>query len=450
MPVRAANTARAGHLSSPLVIAGVALGLRLLAMVLLGRPGEMDAGQASSWAQEQGGVARALLRGEGLADPFGHGTGPTAWCGPVYPAFLALVIHLAGGVGYAAALAVALVHVALAAAITYLLVQLGAALGRPRLGVLAGWTWAVHPGAIYFPIDLVWDSVFVAFGVTWLLLASARAGPRANARALVRLGFGFGVLLLLNPVPVALLPALLWYFGAGRGVAGGARATLALTVPAALILSPWCARNLVAIGTPMPRANFGVELWVGNAERADGGYWSRAHPNSSRPEFERYRELGELGYGADCMQRFRERLRDDPGRILRLTLVRARNFWLGWSPFEDVPLRTGGSRPRDGLAWVKWFVHLLFGAGALAGALLYRDPRRGAVLLSGAWLLYPVVYYVTHVMERYRFPIEPVATYLTAAVLLSVYDRLRGRAARDPQEPVSGAQLPGAPSPPSE
>ena len=404
---------------------GAALLLRLAAMAALGRPEDVLPEDAWTWAWEQGAIARALLRGEGFADPFGHGTGPTAWCGPVYPAFLALAIELAGGIGRGAALAVALVHVGLASAIAALLVRLGAALGRPRVGALAGWAWALHPGAIYYPIDLVWDSAFVAFGLTWLLASLARAGPGAGPRALALCGLGFGTLVLVNPAPLVLLPAVLLYLGVGRGGAGALRASLAFCAPAALVLLPWSLRNLLVLDTPQLKANLGVELWVGNAEGADGGFRPHAHPAYNKHELELYRDLGEAGYARYCAARFRERLAEHPGEILRLTAVRVRNFWIGLSPFEDVPLRSGEWRARDWQGWVEWWVHFLFGVGALAGALVYRDGRRGAVLLRGVLILFPLVYYATHVMERYRFPIEPVVTYLAAATALALCDRLR-------------------------
>ena len=408
----------------PLVVLAVALAVRLAAMVALGLPRDVAPEESWSWAYEQGAVAAALLRGEGYADAFAQGTGPTAWCGAVYPAFLALVLELTGGLGRAAAIAVALVHALLSAAIAALLLRLGEALERPRVGALAGWAWALHPGAVYYPLVLVWDSVFVAFGLTWVLVSLARAGPAAAARALALRGLGYGALLLVNPAPLAILPALLLFVLRGRS-AGALRAVLAFCVPAALVLLPWSARNLLVLGTPQLKANLGVELWVGNAEGADGGFRPHVHPAYNRDELELYRELGEAAYSRDCAARFRARAAGEPGEFVRLSVLRARSFWLGVSPFEDVPLRSGETRQRDWQGWIEWFVHLFVGVLALSGAVLYRDPRGGAVLLRGVVLLFPLVYYATHVLERYRFPIEPVVTYLAAATALALVDRLR-------------------------
>jgi len=411
----------------PLVVFGAALAVRLVAMALLGLPHDVTPDRSWPWAYEQGAVALALLRGEGYADAFGQGTGPTAWCGAVYPAFLALVLELTGGLSRQTALAVALVHTLLSAWTAALLVRLGAALERPRVGTLAGWAFVLHPAAVYYPIVLVWDSVFVAAGLTFVLVALARAGPRASPRALAGSGLAYGVLLLVNPAPLAILPALLLYVLRGRGH-GALRAALAFCLPAALVVLPWSARNLVVLGTPNLKANLGVELWVGNAEGADGGFRPHAHPAYDLGELALYRELGEAAYGRRCAQRAFQRAARHPGEVLRLCAVRARNFWFGTSPFEDVPLRSGKTRARDWQGWIEWCAHLLVGALALVGAVLYRDGRGGAVLLRGVVILFPLVYYVTHVLERYRFPIEPVATYLAAAVVLAVVDALRRRA----------------------
>jgi hypothetical protein len=396
----------------------VALAVRLAAVVLLGRPEDVWPETIWTWAYEQGRIAEALLRGDGYADVMGPGSGPTAWCGPVYPVFLAAAIRVAGGVSRGAALIVVLVHVALAAGIAVHLMRLGQALGRPRLGILAGWTWALHPGAIYYPIDLVWDSVFVAFGLTWFLAALARARVDGNARAIARCGAGFGALALVNPAPLVILPAL-WLF------LGRARTALLFTAATALVLVPWSLRNVLVLGTPSLKANLGVELRVGNTDGADGGFRPHAHPSFNLEERARYVELGELAYSRESAARFRAWVAANPGRFATLTVVRARNFWLGLNPFADVPLRSGETRARDWQGWIEWCVYFFFGASALVGVSRYRDERGGAVLLRAVVLLFPIVYYVTHVFERYRFPIEPVLTYLAAALALSAWTRFR-------------------------
>jgi len=54
---------------------------------------------------------------------------------------------------------------------------------------------------------------------------------------------------------------------------------------------------------------------------------------------------------------------------------------------------------------------------------LYRDRRGGFWLIAGSIGLYPVVYYTTHVIERYRSPLEPLVTFAVAALAIRVIDR---------------------------
>ena len=62
-----------------------------------------------TWACEPACLADAVVRGEGLADPFGRDTGPSAWLTPIYPGLLAAAMKLFGGLTPAAATAVYLV-----------------------------------------------------------------------------------------------------------------------------------------------------------------------------------------------------------------------------------------------------------------------------------------------------------------------------------------------------
>ena len=65
------------------------------------------------------------------------------------------------------------------------------------------------------------------------------------------MGLGFGLLLLLNPAPVALTPVVLYRLGAGReGRGEGLRAVLIFGGCVFLVCAPWMARNWLRLGTP--------------------------------------------------------------------------------------------------------------------------------------------------------------------------------------------------------
>ena len=59
-------------------------------------------------------------------------------------------------------------------------------------------------------------------------------------------------------------------------------------------------------------------------------------------------------------------------------------------------------------------------------ALAWR--RAGTRLLGACVLLFPLPYYVTHFMERYRYPVEPVMLFLCAWLVLSLWNRVGGSA----------------------
>ncbi|MEM6672928.1 MAG: hypothetical protein AAF726_08785 [Planctomycetota bacterium] len=402
--------------------------VRIAVGLALDLPAPMKPGaEAWDWAYEQGAVSAAVLRGDGFADPFAKGTGATAWCGCVFPSLLAAVTWATDGPSDATVRWLAYAHVALGAVIAWQLAALGAALGRARLGAVAAWLWALHPLASYYAWTVVWDSHLVAATMLGALVSFARAGAQATQRELVRPGLWFGLAALVNAAALALTPAIVAFFVRGRRPVDAVRSALTVVGATALVALPWSLRNLAVLGTPNLKANLGVELLVGNNDDADGGFHAWIHPAYNESELARYVELGERDYGADCRDRALEWIESNPGRFAELTLVRARNVWIGLDPTEPVPLRSGRSQKRDAQGWVKWAAHFLVGLLGLIGLATYRDARGGWWLVGGTAVLYPLVYYVTHVLERYRLPMEPIVTYLAASALLSIVGLIRQR-----------------------
>ena len=405
--------------------------VRLILAVGLDLPSPMKPGaEAWDWAYEQGAVSAALERGDGFADPFAKGTGPTAWCGVVFPTVLVVVTRVTGGPNDSTLHVLAGLHIALGALIAWQLAALGAALGRARQGALAAWLWALHPLAAYYALTVVWDSHFVAAALLGVLLTLARAGQGAAPRRLVPAGVMFGVAVLVNPAALALGPALIVFVVRGRPLATWLRACAAYFGPALLVVLPLSIRNAVVLGTPNLKANLGVELLVGNNDDADGGFHPWIHPAYNDGELAEYRERGEVGYGSWSRARAVDWIRQHPRRFAELTLIRARNFWLGLDPAEPIHLRSGALKARDAQGWIKWASHFVAGLLALIGLATYRDERGGWWLVGGAAVLFPLVYYITHVLERYRLPLEPVLTYLIAGAILSIGARVATRRAR--------------------
>ena len=267
----------------------------------------------------------------------------------------------------------------LAASLTcYALWRLGRDLYSQWAGLAAALLWAGHPMAVYLPIALVWDSTLVALTMTWFLAAMLERGRCAPYGAVARLGVLLGLTLLVNPAPLALVPMLCVYYLRRRGSGlrlqpRGVQRLAILLGTAALIVSPWAVRNAAVLGTPQIRSNLGVEVFVGNNDGAIGLFNGRIHPAYNEAEMQRYRELGEVAYSKDSLER--------------------------------------------GLDWIEQGTHALMGLLAITSMIVWRGRPGSRTVMRGALFLFPLVYYVTHVFERYRFPIEPLVT-LAAAVLL--------------------------------
>ncbi len=383
------------------------------------------------WAYEQGAVSQSVLRGDGLGNPFRRpngvfaaSTGSTAWCGPVYPYLLAGAMRVTGGLNRSTQWLVAGFHILLSAGIAVLLIAFARAIGRPRLGAVSAVFWALHPLASYFAITVVWDSVLVAFLLLAAMTVLVRAGPLARCRELVVPGLLFGLAGLVNPAPLALAPAIAWYLFRDRKGSAGAAAVAAYGGCAFLVVLPWSARNAVVLGTPNFKANLGVEMMVGNNEKADGAFYPWFHPAYNAKQHALYVQLGEVDYGRHAMGEARNWIAAHPTEFAQLSLKRVQLFWFGWNPFKPLPLRSGIPHHRDLQGRVKWASHFVTGLLALLGCLVWRDRHRAGVLVRGALVMFPLVYYMTHVLERYRMPIEPFVVLAGSAAILWLRDRV--------------------------
>lgn len=404
-----------------LVVFLVALAVRVLALVALDASATATKGPWE-FGYEASSIADAVREGRGFATPWrraeapwNEDSGATGWLVPGYPALLAGLFELFGGLVPAAAFALFLLQCLASAATSVLLWHVGAALGHARTGRLAAWAFAFLPGAVWIASGLVWDTSFVACGIVLVALVAVRA---ARARPLAWCGVGalFGALLLVNPAPLALVPCFALLAHARRDTTARWLARLgAAGVVAFLVCLPWLARNQRELGAFALRTNLGVELHVGNFENAHGRFEIGRHPAYDRAEFRRYRELGEVAYAAAVGREAWQWAAEHPGEFVRLSVYRVYLFWIGADPFHDSRTTVDGEgAERDPKSWIKFLAFALVGVAGLAGAIAWS--RREAV--GRAWLaafvLFPAAYYVTHVSERYRFPIEPLLVLCAA------------------------------------
>jgi 4-amino-4-deoxy-L-arabinose transferase-like glycosyltransferase len=406
-----------------------ALLTRLVLLFALDSPRLAEPGDPWAWGHETACLANSLLQHDFYGDPWNQGTGPSTWLTPPYPAYTAACLALGGGVTRASATIFFAGQCVLSAATCVVLVLLGAALGRLRVGWFAGVLFAVYPPSIWNAVDTVWDTTAVAFGVATFALAWVRALEAPSSRRLAATGLGFGALLFLNPAPGSwFLAVAASAWSAWRERAACVKRLALFAALAFVVVLPWMVRNARVIGTPSLRANLGVEMRLGNNDTSTGRPVPfRYHPSHVPEELALYRELGEKAYAENCLGRASDWIAAHPGRFAVLCLRRLQFFWVGDPPIFDARRAADLEARSDWKAWVKFAAFALAGLGALFAAwrLDLARPQKTFLLLGLA--LYGLPYFFTHVSERYRFPIDPLIVWLDAWLVVHALERRKAR-----------------------
>jgi 4-amino-4-deoxy-L-arabinose transferase-like glycosyltransferase len=398
----------------------LALAVRLIALLLLAPHHAAAGSSAWNFGGEAACLGEALYLGKGLADPWAHGTGLSGWLTPPYPALLAALMWMFDGINPAWAFALFSLQSLASAATCVFIARMGANLGERRAGWWGGLFFALYPPSVWNAMHVVWDTTFVAFGTLACLSALTRPGALDSVRARIVLGLGWGALVFLNPAPLALLPGVFGYIYVARKT-WGERALVAgtLLVGIAAVCAPWMLRNQRVLGTSALRPNFGVELRLGNNPESNGHPAPfKFHPSHVPEELALYRELGERDYARNCSARALDWMRAEPAQFLVLSLKRVQFFWLGDIPWLDQRRNANARAVFDPNSWAKFFSFALLGVLGWIGALRWRGPPEGRVLFLGILGCFGLAYYVTHVSERYRFPIDPLLALLAATCVL--------------------------------
>jgi tetratricopeptide (TPR) repeat protein len=302
----------------------------------------------------------------------------------------------------------------------------GARLYERRIGFAAGLALAVWPSAV-FADALVQKSVLDVLGVCALLATLGGALGATRERQWVVPGATLGFLALTRENALVLAPVLLGFVGVGgpRGVARRAAAWLVLGV--LLVLAPVALRNWRMDGElQFTTAQFGPNFFIGNNERATGGYrplvWGRGDPRFERHDATALAERavgrsltpGEVSrYWTDRALAF---IRAEPGRWLRLvgrkTVLLTNRIEL--ADAEDQ--YTYGD-------WSTWLAVAtpVLGFGllvpvAMAGLVLAWS-QRATRLLAAMLAAYAATVVGTFVMARYRHPMLPLFLLVAVAGL---------------------------------
>jgi 4-amino-4-deoxy-L-arabinose transferase-like glycosyltransferase len=352
-------------------------------------------------------IAARLASGQGFSSPFGLDTGPTAWIAPAYPFLIATLFKAFGMYSTTSILVILGLQCGMGGVTGAAIYALGRRTIGERSGLLAAWIWTVSPFFFRWPTSWIWDFAASAMLLALILIVTLDVAEKGSKKLWLALGGLWGVAALTNPALISVLPFTLAYDvyktrRQGRKWVAGLSLTMILF---AAMIGPWLIRNEIVFGHPVfLRSNYWFEFHLGNYHFSNGMGFSGKHPTKNPRELRRYMKLGEQGYIAWAKDDALRFVREYPDEFLDLTVHRVWWFWNGrpldfasqewWKPWEFWPLSCA--------AWL---------------GLLFVLTRRahGWELYAAALVVYPVPYYLSYCVSKYRHALEP------ELVLLSVY-----------------------------
>jgi hypothetical protein len=392
-----------------------AFALRMLVMWMVWRQAPVPIKANVPYGYELGRVARAIAAGEGFSSPLRDlDTGPTAWFTPVYPYLVAGIFKVWGIYSDTSRLIIATLNCAFAA-LTILPIH---AIAKRTFGegvaIGASWAWVFLPTALYFPILWIWDTALTAF--LFLLIFWATLALRGNRSVLPWAGYGALWVTggLVNPSILSLFPFFLgWLAWNERKEAGPwVKHAAVVILVFAIGLVPWTIRNYRVFGKFIVlRSNFGLELWLGNNPDVVENLSQLSHPNDNPEEGERYKRMGEMAYMAEKQQLAFQFMRTHPRDTLRYTFHRFVNIWLSQTD-NLLDVWPTASLYIKAVMTFNCSLSLL----SLLGVLYAHRSRHAEAAPYGMVLLiFPLVFYLTHSSQRYRFPMDPIVVVLAVS-----------------------------------
>ena len=398
--------------SSPAFIVCTAFTLRMAILYLEWQriPGLADI--RGSYGYEAGRVARAIALGRSFSSPMLLvDTGPTAYLCPAYPSLLAGIFKVWGIYTVKSHIVAQIVNCALAALTILPIYAIAKHTFNARTAVFASWLWTILPNAWHIPITDVWDSTLSAFWFALIFWATLALRGRVRLIPWAAYGAVWAIGAMINATILSVLPFLfIWLIWDERKESARWLGSLGAALFVFILgISPWMIRNYQVFDTFIPmRSNFGLMLWVGNNPVSVGVdsfpltvVWNQA-------ESDRYKAIGEIAYMREKQNEAIAFIRSHPAQTLGNIV---RRIGTNWFEVSDRPNNVWAADP--------WYLKALlifnatmigFSVLGVAMALRFRNPAARPYLF--VMLAYPLVYYVTCALVRYRFPMEPILTIL--------------------------------------
>jgi 4-amino-4-deoxy-L-arabinose transferase-like glycosyltransferase len=357
-------------------------------------------------------IGRSIVQGHGFSSPYEGNTGPTAWEPPLYPYLIAGVFKLFGLYTLASAWVLLTINCVFSALTTIPVFLIAHRTFGPRVALWSARGWALNPWVWYWSVHWIWDTTFTPLVLTLIFLVALEMEEWIGWRGWILFGALWGLGALINPAMLPFLPFCglwLWYRRYRHGLPSLAGIALS-AVMFFLVLTPWVVRNYAVFGRfVFIRDDFGLIFHLGNNDIAEGILVAGLQPNMSTLALERFQQMGELAYSADCKRRALDWIRAHPGHFAIISLKRFFYYWNG------VPRHTDSTLPLD-FRMSPFLASSVLALWGLGHAL--RQKRPVAWLFLGLIATYPTIYYLVFAHARFRHPIEP-ELFILAAFLLT-------------------------------
>lgn len=392
-------------------------------------------------------VARALAAGQGYADAFAPGSGPTAHTGPLSPLLLALIFRMLGADSFAAFAAVAMLGVAAVTVSFYL-----AYLCFREIGLPYGQRIAALIVASLFPFQLslettdliVWEAAYATCALLGVLLYVLKRDKAAN----LSLGEALGVATLIV-ILVLLSPSC----GLAAAGALGILCLRKLRLPAAMLVAgwmvaffllattPWLQRNERLLGAAIrTRSSFALSFAVGfydgqltlppreaNTRRVIA--LSPHHRGGTGMRLMR-EAGGEIRYARKLKAETIAWIKRHPAGAAWIAARNAWNFYCPpawfWDRWFEEPVRLASKLRAAFMA--------PFSIVAMASLIALAIRRQGPYLyLLAIVILIALPYVMTSALLRYRYPISSLlifSAFLGAGIALQNWRASRAVPAR--------------------
>ena len=369
-------------------------------------------------------LALGLAEGRGYVDQAGD---PTAFYPVGWPFFLSLVYRVFGH----SLIAAQLVNVLMGVGVVILTYLIARYLLDRRTALIAALIVALNPTLILYSSTLGTESLFVflLMLITWLTIRVI-AGRSSADLLLIGLLTGFAILTRPVAIGVPFIAFGAYYIVNRRDLRQTSINFAIVLVISALIVTPWIARNAMAIGSPVLQSSSGLNMWIGHSPQATGGWMDAppvpglsavsipgAGPNATEKEA-----------NSVYMSAAIESLLNNPLRIVTLFPNRMFELWAGHSHAVGVSAkRSERAMPEIVLDVLPIFTQaniiiLLLMSLVALGMKHARDIwiHGLGTVLSGIFVYWNVFHALIFGKGRFHVPVEPFLGIFAASALSAI------------------------------